>query len=90
MGWLDYLQCYVMLLNHTATGDENWTQEGIYISFSTDLVTWSKPEKILETNNWYPQVMGLSAAGTDNLAERFMRIYVGGVSTFVIEFATRG
>jgi hypothetical protein len=88
--WNAYLQSYVSLLNHTDTADENWAQEGVYITFSTDLVTWSRPEKILETNNWYPQVIGLGTNGTDKLGDRFQRIYVGGVSTIILEFAPRG
>jgi hypothetical protein len=84
--WNSFLQSYVALLNRTDTADENWAQEGVYIMFSQDLVNWSSPEKILETNNWYPQVMGLGANGTDKQADRFMRVYVGGVSAFILEF----
>jgi hypothetical protein len=87
--WNTYLQSYVALLNRTDTDAENWAQEGVYVSFSTDLMSWSKPEKILETNNWYPQVIGLGPNGSDKLGERFLRVYVGGVSTLIMEFAPR-
>ena len=85
--WNAYLGSYVALLNHT--NGRNWEQEGIYIVFSRDLVTWTTPEKVLKSNDWYPQVMGMGAAGTDSAAGRFMRVYVGGVSTFLLEFTRR-
>jgi hypothetical protein len=83
--WNGSIQSYVALLNRTADDSETWLQEGIYISFSPDLVVWTQPEKMLESNNWYPQVLGLSQRGTDSYAERYMRIYVGGISSLILE-----
>jgi len=83
--WNEYLGTYVVLLNRAK--DANWGQDGIYIAFSRDVVNWTEPEKIFEANDWYPQVIGLGQAGTDSLAGRFMRVYVGGLSTFILEFA---
>lgn len=82
--WNSYLGGYVALLNHT--NGANWIQEGIYISFSRDLLNWSRPQKILESNDWYPQVLGLGVRGTDSLAGRTSRVFVGGLSNFILEF----
>jgi len=86
--WNSFLKAYVALLNQ-AHG-ENWTQGGIYISFSKDLLNWTTPERILTSNDWYPQVLGLGPTGTDSVADKYLRLYVGGVSTTVLEFLTPG
>jgi hypothetical protein len=83
--WNTSLQQYVILLNRSDS--RYWRQEGVYIAFSDDLVSWTGPEKILESNDWYPQVVGLGANGTDSLGGRFVRIYVGGVSRYIMEFS---
>lgn len=83
--WNTYLRSYVALLNHT--DGEQWQQEGIYISFSRNLLDWTPPRKILEANDWYPQVVGLGLEETDKLAGQTVRVYVGGVSVFVLEFS---
>lgn len=82
--WNDFLQSYVMLLNR-ATG-ALWEQEGIYITFSPDLLRWSRPVKILETNEYYPQVLGLEFEASDTRAGQTVRLYVGGISAFLIQF----
>jgi hypothetical protein len=84
--WNQYLRSYVALLNY-ADG-ANWAQGGIYITFSKDLLQWTQPEMILVSNDWYPQVIGLGKTGTDSLSDRFMRVYVGGISTIILEFST--
>jgi hypothetical protein len=81
--WNSYLNLYISLLNRT--DGEGWAQEGVYISFSHDLLNWTAPEKILESNDWYPQVAGFDD-GTDSLAGKAMRLYIGGVSRLVLEF----
>jgi hypothetical protein len=92
--WNTYLNCYVMLLNR-AQGEPGWSQEGVYVSFSTDLSRpemWTPPKKILdkaEFPQWYffyPQVMGLEPEGTDRRAGQVARLYVNGVSRWEIEF----
>jgi hypothetical protein len=82
--WNPFLGLYVSLLNHT--DGQFWAQEGVYISFSYDLVSWTKPVKILTSSDWYPQVMGLTQNATDSLATQSMRLYAGGISTYVLEF----
>jgi hypothetical protein len=86
--WNTTLEQYVMLLNRAA--DENYTQEGIYVSFAPrldDPRLWSPPQKILEGGKWYPQVMGLSAgSGTDKLADGVARFFMSGRSDFTIRF----
>lgn len=92
--WNTHLNCYVMLLNR-AMGTPGWSQEGIYVSFSSDLSrpeSWTAPVKILgneEFSGWYffyPQVMGLEPGGTDRRAGRVARLYVNGISKWEIEF----
>jgi len=90
--WNTYLQQYVMLLNRANSG--NFGQEGIYISYSTNLtdpLSWSAPEKILNGGAWYPQVIGLEQGqGTDKSAGALARYFQGGVSDYEICFAPSG
>jgi hypothetical protein len=87
--WNTYLQRYVMLLNR-AQGS-GWVQEGIYITYSTNLAdpgSWSAPEKILNGGAWYPQVVGLEPGeGTDKRAGALARYFQGGASDLEICFA---
>ncbi|MBI3920052.1 MAG: hypothetical protein HY318_01445 [Armatimonadetes bacterium] len=85
--WNSRLQCYVMLLNR-AKG-EGWKQEGVYVTFSTDLsdpTSWTIPEKIHEGGAWYPQVIGLGddIRGSDKLAGEVARFFMQGVSDWEI------
>ncbi len=90
--WNSHLKQYVMLLNRAS--DANWTQEGVYISFTKRLADprqWSPPEKILEglrPDEWYPQVVGVDTAAreTDKLAGKRARLFVRGVSRWEITF----
>jgi hypothetical protein len=86
--WNEYLQQYVMLLNHAK--DTTWTQEGIYVSFAPrldDPKLWSSPVKILNGGRWYPQVMGIEPGlGTDKIAGRSARFFMSGSSDHWIQF----
>lgn len=82
--WNQDLGVYIALLNHTH--GENWEQEGVYLSFSEDLLQWTEPQKVVDTHHWYPQVLGPSPAGAAGQAGASLRLYVGGVSGLVIEF----
>ena len=83
-----YLERYVMLLNRAR--DSTWSQEGIYVSYSTTLddpTTWSVPQRLLASGRWYPQVIGLEAStGTDRAAGQRARFFMGGRSEYLIEF----
>lgn len=87
--WNTALEQYVMLLNRAK--DENYTQEGIYVSFSPrldDPSLWSAPQKILNGGRWYPQVMGSTIGlGTDKLASASARFFLGGKSEWMINFS---
>jgi len=86
--WNTFLSSYVALLNHSCC-TAGYPQEGIYVSFSTDLnnpASWSTPSKILNNSNWYPQVLGNGANGTDKLAGQNARFYLRGQSTWQISF----
>lgn len=90
--WNSHLRQYVMLLNRTQ--DKNWTQEGVYASFNTDLSRpdqWTAPVKILESqgaDRWYPVVFGTDSSRreTDKLAGRTARLFLRGQSRWQIEF----
>lgn len=96
--WNTHLQQYVMLLNRAK--DKEWSQEGIYVSFARDIADprgWSVPRKIvdaamLERSKWYPQVIGIDAAGreTDTLAGRVARLFVTGLSKWEVVFLRPG
>jgi len=92
--WNTHLNCFVMLLNH-AQGAPGWSQEGIYVSFATDLSrpeTWKVPSKIMDASEiahwgtYYPQVMGLEAGGSETLAGKTARFYLNGGSKWEIDF----
>jgi hypothetical protein len=86
--WNTYLEQYVMLLNRAR--DDQFNNEGIYVSFSTaldDPSRWSTPKKIMNGGGWYPQVVGLeTGSGTDKLAGRRARFFLTGKSEQLIEF----
>jgi hypothetical protein len=80
--WNTHLGMYAILLNRTKD-KPGWPQEGIYVTFNNDLAnpgTWTKPTKILDGGRWYPQVLGIDAAGreTDKLAGRAARFSMRG------------
>lgn len=96
--WNTHLNQWVILLNRAINKD--WGQEGIYVSFNTDLAKpdgWSRPLKILdakelEKSKWYPQVLGTDAAKkeTDKLAGQVARLFVAGLSKWEIVFRKPG
>jgi hypothetical protein len=77
-----------MLLNRAR--DEEFTNEGIYVSFAQaldDPRAWSVPRKILNGGGWYPQVAGSEpGTGTDREMGRRARFFLTGRSTRNIEF----
>jgi hypothetical protein len=87
--WNEGLQMWVMLLN--CSKDENYGQEGIYVSFAArlnDPRLWSAPQKIMSGGRWYPQVIGLQPeAGTDKVAGASARFFMGGRSDYTITFS---
>jgi hypothetical protein len=89
--WNTAIQRYVMLLNRAK--DEQFTQEGIYISFARvldDPTGWTPPEKLVDGGAWYPQVIGLeNGQGSDKQAGARARFFVAGQSHAFIDFALR-
>lgn len=87
--WNSAIEQYVMLLNRAK--DENYTQEGIYVSFAPrldDPSLWTPPVKILNGGRWYPQVIGSTAGvGTDKIANSSARFFMGGRSESLITFS---
>lgn len=87
--WNQGIQQYVMLLNRSK--DENYTQEGIYISFAPrldDPRLWSPPQRLLTGGKWYPQVIGLTEGrGTDKSASTVARLFVSGRSEWFVNFS---
>lgn len=86
--WNSAIEQYVMLLNRAK--DENYTQEGIYVSYTTQLDnpgSWTPPQKLLNGGRWYPQVVGSSiGTGTDKLAGATSRFFMSGRSEWMINF----
>lgn len=86
--WNTAIEQYVMLLNRAK--DENYTQEGIYVSFAPSLDNpqlWSAPQKLLLGGKWYPQVVGsTTGTGTDKLAGASARFFMSGRSDWMINF----
>lgn len=77
-----------MLLNRAK--DDQFGQEGIYVSFSPTLsepTRWSAPVRLLSGGTWYPQVIGSERGiGTDRMAGRRARFFMIGKSERMIEF----
>jgi hypothetical protein len=87
--WNTYLKRYVALLNFAQ--DPEWGQRGIYVSFNRNIADpegWSKPRRILDGGEFYPQVIGtdLPGEGTDRLAGKKARLFLHGYSEHVIRF----
>lgn len=87
--WNTALEQYVMLLNRAK--DEDYNQEGIYVSFAPrldDPSLWTTPQKILNGGKWYPQVIGSTpGSGTDKLAGASARFFMSGKSEWLINFS---
>ncbi len=92
--WNTHLNSFVMLLNR-AEGEPGWAQEGIYVSFATDLnrpESWLRPRQIMERaevpgyRSFYPQVLGMDPGGTDTLAGKTARFFINGTSSWEIDF----
>ena len=86
---------YVVLMNH-ACCEAGWMQEGIYISYISDLADptkWGTPTKLLDGENigfragFYPQVMGLEEGETDSVSGWYARLYIQGISKWEIIFS---
>lgn len=87
--WNSAIEQYVMLLNRAK--DEDYTQEGVYVSFAPrldDPSLWTPPQKILNGGRWYPQVIGVTAGvGTDKVAAGAPRFFMSGKSEWLINFS---
>jgi hypothetical protein len=82
--WNSYLNSYVALINRTE--GEQYVEEGVYITFSLDLLHWSEPQKILDGGSWYGQVLGLGPGESDSLAGQSMLIYNCGTAYGSLSF----
>lgn len=92
-----YLEAFVMLLNHTsgAQGDPCWPSqdEKIYIAYCPDPTrpeVWTDPVPLVSTTHGctrYPQVLGIRAGETDRLAGKSARLFLHGLSTWMITFS---
>jgi hypothetical protein len=86
--WNTYLRQYVMVLNRAE--DEQFGQEGIYISYSptlSDPARWTRPVLLKGGGEWYPQVIGEERGlGTDRMAGKQARFFMFGRSQWMIVF----
>jgi len=89
--WNPSLQLYVMLLNRTR--DEQFTQEGTYVSFARRLdnpAAWTTPMKIVDGESLSPQVIGAESGDSgDRRAGARARLFLGGASGTYVEFNVR-
>jgi hypothetical protein len=96
--WNTHLQRYVILLNRSNTGDftfhngvANWYMTGTRLD---DPTSWDAPRALPfpdgYTGSWYPQVIGMGAMETDQLAGRVARLFVHGISRWEITFLRPG
>ena len=92
--WNTHLEQFVVLLNRSCC-KPGWPQEGIYVSFNSDLSqpeAWRPVQRILAKSEiawspgYYPQVLGLEDGQTDNYAGQVARLYVHGRSVWEIVF----
>ena len=87
--WNTYLQKYVVLLNHSCCSPR-YPQDGIFITYSSDLgdpTAFTAPARLADNPGWYPQVLGLGADGSDQLAGQTARFYIAGTSRWKIVFS---
>jgi hypothetical protein len=86
--WNTYLRQYVMVMNRAE--DEQFGQEGIYISYSPTLADpsqWTAPALLMSGGQWYPQVIGEErGVGTDRTAGKQARFFMFGHSSRLITF----
>lgn len=93
--WNTFLRQYVMLLNRSCCRS-HWPQEGIYITYSKSLAdpaSWQVTRRIMdgaEANGYYPQVVGQGPGESDSLAGETARLFVHGVSRWLITFLPGG
>jgi hypothetical protein len=94
VSWNAYIHQYVIMLNRACCQPE-WPQEGIYLSYSTDLAdpsTWTTPVKILTpaqigfAPGFYPQLVGTAPGESDSLTGQSSRIFVKGISRWELVF----
>jgi hypothetical protein len=84
-----YLNQYVIVMNRAI--DPYWLQEGVYITYNADVSDprgWSDPGRlpIDPQARAYPQIVGIEKGETDKLAGRYGRLFLLGVSNWMIEF----
>ncbi|WP_165069051.1 glycoside hydrolase family protein [Paludisphaera rhizosphaerae] len=87
--WNEHLKEYVVLMNRAA--GNGWDQTGVYIAFNgrlDDPQAWTKPTKLMDATEWYPQVVGYDAQGreSDRVAGRVARLFLKGKSNWTLEF----
>ena len=90
--WNREIQQFVILMSHAI--DPRWKQEGIYVSLTPDIsdpTSWSAPQRLLETNGWYPEVIDGDAArrNHDRELDAEGRLFIHGISDYRIRFSRR-
>lgn len=96
VSWNTHINKYVILLNRACCKPE-WPQEGIYLSYSSDISdpkTWTTPTRILTPRDigfapgFYPQLVGTGPGESDSLTGQASRIFVKGISKWELVFPT--
>lgn len=84
-----FLNQYVIVMNHAI--NPHWEQEGVYITYNDNVSNpsgWSTPDRlpIDPQLRAYPEIIGLAKGETDKLVGRYGRLFLLGVSNWLIEF----
>lgn len=88
--WNTFLRRYVILFNRAV--DARWKQGGVYITFNPRLDEpggWSAPSLVLSdlnTDEWYPQIIGMAEGESDKQAGCSARLFIRGKSRWEISF----
>jgi hypothetical protein len=88
--WNYHIGQYVILMNRAI--DPRWKQEGIYLSLTPDISdphSWSEPLRFLDSEGWYPQLLGtdLSKPDTDREIGPEARLFIHGKSNHTVRFS---
>jgi hypothetical protein len=93
--WNTKIEKFVVVMNRSCCTPK-WPQEGVYLSFLNNLEepwTWGTPARILSAEDidsspgYYVQVVGSEPGETDTLASQEPRLYVKGLSRWMLTFS---
>lgn len=84
--WNVDLQLYVVLLNRVEGTD--WQQRGRVPGREWRSGALERTQKLLDSEGWYPQVMGPLPGGTHRVAGSVARLFIHGTSQLILEWGS--